>query len=375
MKKNSFSLIHSAPSLQGRAGGESGSRFGSSLFLFLELVIITIVAWVVLDPAVVNLYYRSLPLGYDADRLLYAEVAVGAMAESVGDPYEATEERRMQLMRQLKAVDGVENVYFYSNWFSAIGNGNPSYSDVSYEQDTMYLAGLNFIPGANFFETYGIQPLPGSPSAEELSRTPILSRQAVLTRSAATSLFGTADVAGRHFQIQYDEPCDMTVAGVVEDVRIGTATSTRSLIMIPERLEAALKIAKADRVINYAKEDKAKALAGCRFDRVVDAVGASEIILEASKYLRPFGVVCCLGVLRKNDSSVDLSLLQNNTFLHMLNFPYEEYACLDENLDYIRRGLIDPKNFYSHVLPMEEVEKALELVVNKQTTKVILKVH
>ena len=231
MKQNSSSLIHFAPSLIGRAGGES------SLFLFLELIIITIVAWVVFDPAIVNLYYRSLPLGYDADRLLYADVAVHAYKEDMGDPYEATEERRRQIVRQLKAVEGVENVYFYSNWFSAIGNSNPSYSSVSDEQDTMHLAGLNFIPDANFFETYGIQPLAGSPSAEELSRTPILSRQAVLTRSAATSLFGTTDVAGRHFQIQYNEPCDMTVAGVVEDVRMGTATSTRSLLMIPERLE------------------------------------------------------------------------------------------------------------------------------------------
>ena len=158
-------------------------------------------------------------------------------------------------------------------------------------------------------------------------------------------------------------------------MKILGAKSVTCIDSVPERLDAALKIAKVDRVINYAKEDKAKALAGCRFDRVVDAVGSSDIILEASRYLRPFGVVCCLGVLRKDDSLVDLSLLQNNTFLHMLNFPYEEYACLDENLDYIRRGMIDPKNFYSHVLPMEEVEKALELVVNKQTTKVILKVH
>lgn len=144
---------------------------------------------------------------------------------------------------------------------------------------------------------------------------------------------------------------------------------------IPDRLEAALNIAKVDRVINYATQDKAVALEGCEFDRVVDAVGLSDIIYEASQYLRPFGVVCCLGVLRKGDSKVDLSLLRNNTFVHMLNFPYEEYACLEENLDYIRRGLIDPKNFYQHVLPMDEVEKALALVMNKQTTKVILKIH
>ena len=37
----------------------------ANTWLFIELVIITVVAWAVFDPAVVNLYYRSLPLGYD----------------------------------------------------------------------------------------------------------------------------------------------------------------------------------------------------------------------------------------------------------------------------------------------------------------------
>lgn len=158
-------------------------------------------------------------------------------------------------------------------------------------------------------------------------------------------------------------------------MKILGAKSVTCIDSVPERLEAALKIAKVDRVINFAKEDKKAALEGCKFDRVVDAVGLSDIILEGSQYLRPFGVVCCLGVLRKDDSKVDLSLLKNNTFVHMLNFPYEEYSCFEENVDYIQRGLVDPKNFYSHVLPMDEVEKALELVTTKQTTKVILKVH
>ena len=208
------------PSLIGRVRG-------GSFILFLELIIITVVAWVVLDPAIVNLYYRYLPMGYDTDRLLYAEVSVGAYGEGVGDPYQAAEERRQQMLRQLEATEGVEHVYIYDNW-SSIGNSNPSYNQVRFEQDTMWLANVNFIPDSHFFETYGIRPLPGSP----------LSRQAVLTRSAALGLFGATDVTGRHFQILYsNEPCDMTVAGVVEDVRMGVATSLRSLLIMPSHLE------------------------------------------------------------------------------------------------------------------------------------------
>ncbi len=228
------------PSLTGRAGGGSttGRSIGGGSFLFLELIIITLVACVVLDPAIVNLYYRYLPMGYDTDRLLYAEASVGAYGEDVGDPYKATEERRVQLMRQLEVTEGVKSIYAYDNWFSSIGNSNPSYNQVLFEQDTVYLTNVNFIPDSHFFETYGIRPLPGSPSAEELSKLKDMSRQAVLTRSAALGLFGATDVTGRHFQILYsNEPCDMTVAGVVEDVRMGVATSLRSLLIMPDHLE------------------------------------------------------------------------------------------------------------------------------------------
>jgi L-iditol 2-dehydrogenase len=56
----------------------------------------------------------------------------------------------------------------------------------------------------------------------------------------------------------------------------------------------------------------------------------------------------------------------------MLNFPFHEHQCLTENLEYIKQGLIDPKDFYSHVLPLEEVNTAMELVVSKKAIKVIL---
>ena len=62
MKKNTAFRTNQSPLPWGGVGGG---------LLFLELVVITVVAWAVFDPAVVNLYYRSLPLGYDSSQLLY----------------------------------------------------------------------------------------------------------------------------------------------------------------------------------------------------------------------------------------------------------------------------------------------------------------
>jgi len=154
-------------------------------------------------------------------------------------------------------------------------------------------------------------------------------------------------------------------------MRILGARSITCIDSVPERLEKALR-AGVDRAIDYAQVSVDEALNGQLFDRVVDAVGLSAVIMEGTRRLRPYGVVCSLGVLRKNDGLVNLSLLKNNTSVHMLNFPYGEYDVLDENLGYIRAGLIDPRDYYSHVMPVDDVAKALELVLKKQTIKVIL---
>jgi hypothetical protein len=117
-------------------------------WLFLELVIITVVAWAVFEPAVVNLYYRSLPLGYDNDQLLYAEAAVNGECLSDADdnpkdpydmtPYYMTEERRDQILRQLMAVEGVESVYLFDQPYGSMGYSQAAFNECCAGSDTLF---------------------------------------------------------------------------------------------------------------------------------------------------------------------------------------------------------------------------------------------
>ena len=112
-----------------------------------------------------------------------------------------------------------------------------------------------------------------------------------------------------------------------------------------------------------------------RFDVAIDAVGATAVIYQASALLKPYGVVGSMGVLKKNDLLINASRLKNNTSVHMLNFPFDEYgAAMDQNIDYIVSGKIDPADFYSHIVPIDEIHEAMELVRTKKALKVILKI-
>ncbi|MBQ6469339.1 MAG: zinc-binding dehydrogenase [Lachnospiraceae bacterium] len=141
---------------------------------------------------------------------------------------------------------------------------------------------------------------------------------------------------------------------------------------IPERLANAKRVAKADRLINFAETPVKEAIGAEEFDLVVDAVGKSTILTEGSQFLKPFGKMCSLGVLRKDDMMINVGQLKWNTSLHMLNWPNGEYDIMPETIRYILDGAVNPKDFYSHVMPFTEVNQAVELVRSRKALKVIL---
>lgn len=105
---------------------------------------------------------------------------------------------------------------------------------------------------------------------------------------------------------------------------------------------------------------------------MVDAVGSSSVVLEGSGYLKQGGTLCGLGVLKSGDTLLDASRLQNNTRLHMLNFPYGEYDILPETVEMIEQGRVHPRDFYSHVVPFTEIDRAMHLLETREAFKVVL---
>ena len=229
--KRTFRL--SLPSLEGGVGGGS---VGPSVWLFLELVVITIVAWVVVDPAVVNLYYLHLPKGYDSERLVYAEIRHLIHSEPVAGDTPVGSKIAPWLTERLKETEGVENAYCY-NSFTILSSRYSSQVPVYREHDTIYVACTRFEEGRHFFETLGLRPLPGSPKAEELSEQKEAEKGAVLSESAARYVFGTSEgIVGRRFTVlntSKNEPEHWTVAGVVADAQHQRYGSLHSMIYFP----------------------------------------------------------------------------------------------------------------------------------------------
>lgn len=138
-----------------------------------------------------------------------------------------------------------------------------------------------------------------------------------------------------------------------------------------ERLERIAQHTPLDLMVNSHREDVLERAGDTRFDIVVDGVGSVDIILEGAKLLKPGGRVGLYGVLKHAKANINLVDLPNNVMLQTLNWPYREHATHDEVVDMVLRGVLCPKDFYSHVLPIEEAPQGVEMIRSRQAYKVI----
>jgi len=139
-----------------------------------------------------------------------------------------------------------------------------------------------------------------------------------------------------------------------------------------ERLAKSVSIGKADAVVNSHTRSVPDWMGDRRVDLVIDAVGSTSIVEEASGLVKKGGKVGLTGVLSPGHSSLDLLSLPHHTCVHVLSFPYREHDVHDEIAQMIVDGRIDPKNYYSHVLPIDQAEEAMRLVVSREAFKVVL---
>lgn len=138
------------------------------------------------------------------------------------------------------------------------------------------------------------------------------------------------------------------------------------------RLDRLKEVANVDLTINSLKTDLKDALGEKKFDLVVDAVGNSQTIRSGLPFLKPGAKLGIYGVPDKDDGRFNLFDLPNHVCLHVLMQPYKEQDFHDKIISMIRKGEINPKDYYSHVIPFEQYDKAIEMTANRSAYKVII---
>ena len=217
-------------------------------FVFVEIALIAVLSFYLLDHITVwtySKYFCRADGEFEKEHLLVGQTArltpitteeLQTEAEAYTDtarlkPFEREALKVMSSLYafrdKVRALPEVQSVCLTHNF---VGDGQTMWNPhpLAPEADTTHICSSypeTFVVGQCYFETLGITPLAGSPSAESLSRD-IPIGCVVITRSLAVQLFGTAEAVGRRL-VQVEGTDDNgteilthhTVFGVVEDVK------------------------------------------------------------------------------------------------------------------------------------------------------------
>ena len=201
-----------------------------SLWLSLELILVTIICWWTFDPVLENLYLWYLPYGYDADRMVRMEVASTLNGtERMNRQEEICTEEEM-LLRKVQEIDDVE-VAFRTVYTAPGFSSHGSHCKIG-DSTWIRFPIIYFQRESPIFKAYGIQSLTPEVPTSELTNDCEDDKTIILSRTFAMAAFGKTDVAGRTIQLYYvaqDEFKEYRIRAVVEDVRQGSMYSDNTI--------------------------------------------------------------------------------------------------------------------------------------------------
>lgn len=206
----------------------------STIWLFIELVVVTIVTWVVIDPVIVNYYVLHNEMNYDVDRLVLLQVESNSEivkewvkthdpSENLDSLYEIEISNTVAAIRSWPEVEQATPCATY-----ALLNGDAimigQMQKTGEEGFNMLYKWVEFPENEEYFQTYGFRPVAGSPSLAELDEMHFGHQDKIITRTMARALFPNVEnPVGKYLSeidtLWKDTSSDFRIVGVIEDIR------------------------------------------------------------------------------------------------------------------------------------------------------------
>ena len=139
-----------------------------------------------------------------------------------------------------------------------------------------------------------------------------------------------------------------------------------------DRIQHLSRILDPDFTVNTHEKSVPESLGKVRPDFAIVAVGSVPLMIEASRLVKPCGKVVLYSALRPGQNHMDLNDFANSVNFQRHNFPLGDLEVTEEVTDLIRAGKVNPKDFYSHTVPLEDFRKAYEMTIRRDAFKVIV---
>lgn len=212
-----------------------------SIALFIEIVIVIIIGWIIIEPVAVNTTTALIPAGYDYDRLVMLTIEY---MDSKSPSYDKSAEEEPSektcdnLLRMIRQRQGVEKATFtFSQSFDMNGRSSSGISaDSTYKEKGIDDIGftmtcIEYVPHSDFFSTFGIKDADGKPFKEpETDRNSY-----IISDCVAKAMFPGSSAIGKDLFDASEWHPKSTIVGVTADMpyakgdgRIGTYYMARN---------------------------------------------------------------------------------------------------------------------------------------------------
>ena len=169
------------------------TRRKQHVWLCVELVLISVVSWFVIDPLFVEVYDVYVePDGFDTSSLCCLR-PMNDYNNAWAEP-EPLERDLNVIKNKILAMDEVESLCFETSWFLFSDVYQHSYVSLPGDTTKSCYGAVNWVIDVDndYFKTYGYKVIAGNPNEED---------GAIITRSVAEKLYGKTDVCGATISI------------------------------------------------------------------------------------------------------------------------------------------------------------------------------
>ena len=202
------------------------ARRGRYCWIFVELCLVALISWTVLDEVVIDTYKKVIPTGYDLDRLVTFRLAQKPDAGENAETEELTADQRGEItlghlnriLDRLRSDARVESATFINDLSPLSGSINVNSLPSGREDESGYYFIVQFWPGTDFFKTFSITDAATGKVYEETSMS---GRDLIVSKSVADYLFPGEKAVGRFLE-EYEKDHNPEkfsgIVGVVNDV-------------------------------------------------------------------------------------------------------------------------------------------------------------
>ena len=218
------------------------ARRGRYCWIFIELCLVALIGWAMLDEVVITTYKMNMNPGYDLDRLVTFQLAEYPSTESEENDSEMNSPYTTHLNRILDRVrsdNRVEAVTITDD--NALLGNSVSINSIPVPKDTLQPQGMyytvHFWPNTDFFKTFGIS---NAYSAHgEIFEEPSMSGRDLIVSESVARFIAEDESAIGHFleEKDPDHKKRSTIVGVVNDCVYKPTFAISPIVYKTQKLE------------------------------------------------------------------------------------------------------------------------------------------